>query len=328
MKKTFFIFLCFIIPQTTLTHVPRQVWRIIHGTFAKRAQWYQPGGDFYETLKKYLPDDAIVKPFTWSGKNNDEERLNAAHKIISDITVHDHPDDQRFFIAHSHGCNVGMLAIQQLALRELPYKINSFYTLAPPICRNNYQPNMNYLKRLYNFFSFGDRIQPVFQIFHRTYEQHPHIYNIEVTLDDHHPEHGSMHHPALAKLFPFLHEYPLANEQSLIHFYTEKEPHLEIDFEREQKLKDDKRFTEHMVSAIQFIRTYTPQKAVKHYAQECYEYLTQLAPESWNLRTQKKRDIKPEEIAFYKDIEDYLKDRYSIPSLWRTRFPGTKKEEK
>jgi hypothetical protein len=322
------IVLILITQFNSFPRVPRQVWRIIHGTFAKQAIWYQPGGDFYEALKKILPDDAIIRPFAWSGKNRDEERYNAAHQLIMDITAHDRIDDERYLIAHSHGCNVGMIAIQELAKRNINYKINSFFTLAPPICRSSYQPEMSHLKNLYNFFSFGDRIQPVFQTFYRTYEEHPNIWNIEITLNNQHPDHGSMHHPAIAKLLPHIHNQPLANEQSLIHFYSDKNPELEIDMQREKKLEDDKHYTEHMISAMQFMRTYTPNKAIRYYAQEYHRNFTQLASQNWNIRLRSRRDINPEDATFFEDIADHLRSGYSIPSLWREKLPISKEPGK
>lgn len=295
---------------------PRQVWRIIHGTFAKDASWYKPGGDFYEALKKSISPDALIKSTTWSGKNNDEDRLDAAHALIMDMATYDLPEDEHYLIGHSHGCNVGMLAIQELAKINSPYKIHSFFTLAPPICKTAYQPTMSHLNNLYNFFSFGDRIQPVFQLFCRTYEPHPNIWNIEVTLDNRHPDHGLMHHPSLAQMLPEFHTLSLENEQSLIHFYTDQKAQIERDYNREKKLKDDKRFTEHMLTAIQFIRTYRQQKAIDYDAQEHYEYLTQLATKSWNFRFWNWRNINSENDAFIKRLTDYVRSRYSISALW------------
>lgn len=314
------IVLILITHFNSFPRAPRQVWRIIHGTFAKDASWYQPGGDFYETLKKCIPPHAVIKSVTWSGKNNDEDRLEGAHALIMDMATYDLPDDEHYLIGHSHGCNVGMLAIKELAKINSPYKIHSFFTLAPPICRIAYQPEMSHLNNLYNFFSFGDRIQPVFQLFCRTYEPHPNIWNIEVTLDNRHPDHGLMHHPSLAQLLPKLHTLSLENEQSLIHFYTDKKAHIEKDYNREKKLKDDKRFTEHMLTALQFIRTYKQQKAVNKYAQEYYEYLTQLTPKSRNFRFWNWRNINSENDAFIKRLTDYVRGRHSISSLWSKKF--------
>ena len=324
IKIITFLFLTFQLSCNS--HASRQVWRIIHGTFAKDASWHQPGGDFYEALKKVIPKNAIIRPFLWSGKNRDEERYNAAHQLIMDITAHDTINDERFLVGHSHGCNVGMIAIQELAKINAAYKINSFFTLAPPVCRNNYQPEMSHLKNLYNFFSFGDRIQPVFQMFHRTYMPHPNIWNIEITLNNRHPEHGNMHDPTIANFLPFLHTQPLANEQSLIHFYSNQKPILEIDFEREKKLRDDKHFTEHMIAAMQFMRTYNPKKAVAYYAQKHSEYLTQLAPQSWNFRFWDRWDINSKDVAFFENVADHLRGGHSISSIWRKKFTDFAKQ--
>lgn len=325
MQKKLFLMLLFFFSYSIHSHAPRQIWRIIHGTFARDSKWYQPGGVFFETLKKNLPENALLKSFTWSGKNKDEERTGAAHQLITDIATYDHPDDEINIIAHSHGCNVAIRASQELAKHESLYKINRLITLAPPICRSNYGPEMDYINTLYNFFSFGDRIQPVFQIFQRTYDQHPHIFNIEITLNNQHPEHSLMHDPCVAEYLPTIENYCLGNEETLIHFYSDKDPVSECDTTREKKLKDDKRFTEHMLTAMQFIRTFTPNKAVRYYAQEYYENLTKLAPKDWALRLRDRRDFNPQETAYIKYIEHQLHIGHSLSSLWKKECKSTAK---
>jgi pimeloyl-ACP methyl ester carboxylesterase len=85
---------------------------ITHGTFAANANWYRPGGDFYDALKVKRPDlDVHDKSFRWTGAYSHKARSADAELLgqwVSDqgLTV---PD----FFAHSHGGTVAHLATRK-----------------------------------------------------------------------------------------------------------------------------------------------------------------------------------------------------------------------
>ncbi len=85
---------------------------LAHGTFAANANWYRPGGDFYDTLKAKRPDlDVHDRSFRWTGAYSDKARRADAELLkqwIPDqgLTI---PD----FFAHSHGGTVAHLATRK-----------------------------------------------------------------------------------------------------------------------------------------------------------------------------------------------------------------------
>jgi len=113
---------------------------IVHGTIFKPTgkpidQWWKPGsGDFHQYLKQgprpnvYSGNDY----FRWSGGWNDYAREEAAEKLIDwlDRRNIDEPD----VFAHSHGCNLVMLASAQ-------WKMNKLVLMSCPVHWSLYQPD-------------------------------------------------------------------------------------------------------------------------------------------------------------------------------------------
>ena len=105
-------------PQGSAKKSTESMTVIIHGTFAKNAKWYQPGGDFHSYIKsKVYPDTYSGKDFYyWSGRysRNDTTLKNiwrqAAKKLVAWCKAH--PTKKLRLIAHSHGNNVVNLASQ------------------------------------------------------------------------------------------------------------------------------------------------------------------------------------------------------------------------
>jgi hypothetical protein len=102
---------------------------LIHGTYAaldpKRIQWYEPDSDFCRALDGALAKlevnarcwatmDRHSAPFKWSGENDWLSRHEAAsrlHDLIRSFNGHCH------IVAHSHGGNVALQAIQMAPSR-------------------------------------------------------------------------------------------------------------------------------------------------------------------------------------------------------------------
>ncbi|MCK4499183.1 hypothetical protein KAU11_01655 [Candidatus Babeliales bacterium] len=110
----FYVFM----PKTTLRKFDRSqnALIIVHGTFAADAEWFKPGGPFYDHVKETLIDKKTkIIPLMWSGNPTTEARLDAAYslaKIIIKLT----PENNISIIAHSHGGNVANLASSFLEL--------------------------------------------------------------------------------------------------------------------------------------------------------------------------------------------------------------------
>jgi pimeloyl-ACP methyl ester carboxylesterase len=98
---------------------------LTHGTFASRAQWWQPTGDFYSYLNGLVPPLKLHDPsFKWSGVYSDPGRQLAAQQMVAWMT--DQNLQQPDVFAHSHGGTVANLAtrlglqIDRLVLMSWP----------------------------------------------------------------------------------------------------------------------------------------------------------------------------------------------------------------
>ncbi len=191
----------------TTTH-PKDIYIIIHGTWATPYAWHMPGGDFHDTLAQSVAHPQNhVSFFLWSGKNNHKKRLDAAEmlaEIIKELAVEQ--DNTISIIAHSHGANVGILATHLLAQDpENPIKIDRFFALGVPVCSKTYMPDMNVINHFYNMFSYSDLIQPVLGIYGREFPAHERIANIRILIDGLEPIHSQLHSTTIAKWLPKIH---------------------------------------------------------------------------------------------------------------------------
>lgn len=112
---------------------------LVHGTVFQRhgapmdLWWRPPSGDLHQHFKHgSLPHIySSVDHYRWSGGWSDYAREEAAEKLIDWLSVRGirEPD----VIAHSHGCNVSMLASRTLSLNRL-------VLLSSPVHWNSYRP--------------------------------------------------------------------------------------------------------------------------------------------------------------------------------------------
>jgi pimeloyl-ACP methyl ester carboxylesterase len=85
---------------------------LIHGTWARSATWWQPGGDFHSYLLGSVRPDlySAADRFEWSGGWSDGARAIAASDLRAWVTAHGLNGLDLF--THSHGGSVAMLASQ------------------------------------------------------------------------------------------------------------------------------------------------------------------------------------------------------------------------
>ena len=81
---------------------------LVHGTFAKDAEWTQPQSQFCQVFRKALSEIGEVAkfvPIAWSGRNRITDRLVAAKEILSKVNSikSDFPNEKLFVVGHSHG---------------------------------------------------------------------------------------------------------------------------------------------------------------------------------------------------------------------------------
>jgi hypothetical protein len=107
---------------------------LVHGTWARGynpvwefASWTHPAGKFVESLRAELelkrPDiDFTINAFAWTGGNSIFDRSDAADDLVKIV---DAPNaDFDFIIGHSHGGNVGLLAVTRSAAPRRLYLIS------------------------------------------------------------------------------------------------------------------------------------------------------------------------------------------------------------
>ena len=124
---------------------------IVHGTWGVTSEWWQKGGDFWNYINGRVTDLYNGSaPYFWSGDNDHDERVKAAHALIA--WIQRNPTDSLRIIAHSHGGNVCLLAAQY------GLKIDKLINLGTPI-RLEYLPNLRKIGTLHNVFSTNDWTQ-------------------------------------------------------------------------------------------------------------------------------------------------------------------------
>jgi hypothetical protein len=113
----------------TLVHGtwPRNVWRDVfltpfYGKWPSRSfpksLWFADGSEFRDRLTAALSKrglSARISPFLWSGANSVRERDKAARELVEHIRAKqsDYPSSTQVVIAHSHGGNVALRALDQ-----------------------------------------------------------------------------------------------------------------------------------------------------------------------------------------------------------------------
>ena len=116
----------------TLVHGtwPRNVWRDVfltpfYGKWPSRSfpksLWFADGSEFRNRLAAALSKrglSARISPFLWSGANSVRERDKAARELVEHIRAKqfDYPSSTQVVIAHSHGGNVALRALDQLGV--------------------------------------------------------------------------------------------------------------------------------------------------------------------------------------------------------------------
>lgn len=145
-------------PNTPVQPITPSMTVLVHGTFAKKSGWYQPGGGFHTYIKNNVYSDVYSGNdfYFWSGRyslsDNSLKRIwtKAANKLISWVAAH--PTQKLRLIGHSHGNNVINIATQQI-------QACSLIQLSPPV-RSWNLPNMANVSsgHIFNFHSTIDLV--------------------------------------------------------------------------------------------------------------------------------------------------------------------------
>lgn len=102
---------------------------LIHGTFARNAEWIKPSSSFCTWLKEALPNVYLDKPFEWSGWNSHKARWRAALKLRAFLAQTNVDGKKTVLVCHSHGGTVALLALADTETRK---KVSRVICLATP----------------------------------------------------------------------------------------------------------------------------------------------------------------------------------------------------
>jgi hypothetical protein len=92
--------------------LPASTWMLVHGTWAQRELWWQPGGDFHQYFGTNVRPDLYAAPdrFSWSGGYSHAARLAGAAGLRAWAATHQLNNLE--LVTHSHGGSVAMVATQ------------------------------------------------------------------------------------------------------------------------------------------------------------------------------------------------------------------------
>jgi hypothetical protein len=93
---------------------------MIHGTFAGNARWTRDDSNLCKALRKQLPGDLVIRRFPWSGANRNSDRIEAGKRLAAALkeNLASYPDAAHFVIAHSHGGNLALYALNDPRLQQ------------------------------------------------------------------------------------------------------------------------------------------------------------------------------------------------------------------
>ncbi len=105
--------------------MPQYLITLVHGTFARRSAWTQPGSPLRRILHSELDGEALFSVFEWSGLNSHRARLRAAEDLRAFILLsfNKYPSHRHVIIAHSHGGNVASYALRDPRIRTGLYAL-------------------------------------------------------------------------------------------------------------------------------------------------------------------------------------------------------------
>jgi predicted esterase len=127
---------------TATDRKPSHTSLLVHGTFAKSHDWWQPGGDFHEYILSKVRHDlyGAADRFDWSGGYSDAARSLAATELRDWAVARGLAGLDVF--GHSHGANIALLASQS------GLTMGTLVLLSCPVHIHKYSPNPSAITRV------------------------------------------------------------------------------------------------------------------------------------------------------------------------------------
>jgi hypothetical protein len=107
---------------------------LVHGTFARDADWTKDGSPLRASLAFSLGDRATFHVFNWSGKNTTSARVRAGIGLARHLrrVRRSNLGAKQVVIAHSHGGNIALYARRRMNLQDV-----AMVTLGTPFIRSS-----------------------------------------------------------------------------------------------------------------------------------------------------------------------------------------------
>ena len=100
---------------------PSYLVTLVHGTFAREAAWTEASSTICAELHTRFSESIEFKRFSWTGSNTHLARREAARRLAADLQndLNAHPEAEHIVIAHSHGGNIALKALQLLKTKKV-----------------------------------------------------------------------------------------------------------------------------------------------------------------------------------------------------------------
>jgi pimeloyl-ACP methyl ester carboxylesterase len=123
---------------------PAVVAMLVHGTWARNAEWCRDGSDFCQHLSHNLGGSVKFDVFRWSGWNLHRARIIAGSRLASRISrvISMHPKARILLIGHSHGGNLIRYALTN---PDIASRVTGVVTLATPFIALATRPFQHWL---------------------------------------------------------------------------------------------------------------------------------------------------------------------------------------
>lgn len=106
------------VQQTEPESTPHVVVTLVHGTFARRADWTTESSPLCRTIRMTMREPVRFERFLWSGWNTVTSRSKAVERLISHLADSQTrwPQARHFVVGHSHGGNIAFQAMRDKAV--------------------------------------------------------------------------------------------------------------------------------------------------------------------------------------------------------------------
>lgn len=84
---------------------------LIHGTFAKKAEWVKDQSLFCQKLKENVDGEVRFHQYHWDGKNSFKSRYKEGEKLGQKVENLENKESIKVLIGHSHGGNIGLYSL-------------------------------------------------------------------------------------------------------------------------------------------------------------------------------------------------------------------------